>query len=1108
MKKRGIIFLIACMLTLSFSSVQAGYVMTDGFFTYILENGTLEIKSVSTTISGSVTLSSRVAGYPVTSVGPGAFQKCVQLNELSLPESITDIGANAFQGCIKLRAIHVAADNPVYFDDQGVLYTQNKLLLCPLAYSGKLTVPASITEISEKAAEGCSALTEVAFPATISKIGGYAFSGCTALTKAFLPDAALYIGEYTFKNCIVLTEAHISDMMKHIPNGLFYNCIKLAEFAFPSALQSIGDEAFYAAGLTCLSLSDSMVRIGKSAFQMSALQQVVFPESLESIGNSALSGCRSLRTVQFSSNIKEIQDGAFQYCVLLKEVILPASVKVLGNYVFQGCDSLLKAMLPQELAALGYQLFFGCEALTAVTLPGHLKEIGSGCFHSCTSLQTISLPETVKHIGKSAFMQCLALKYITLPPRLTCIESDIFRSCVALSKVEVPPEVVKIGENAFRDSGLAEINLPAGLKRIETGAFQSCKLTTLTLPDTVTTLGDEVFRYCTKLQSVYIPYSVTDIGAFLFYGAKNPAIYCDIRENYNIIYGLKNYKKSSFIPFFWHVSSEYIGQRLALPEIPERNGYTVVGWYRDKDLSQAWDFENDTVTEEMTLYARWGISTGRIMMTGDEFSSPNADSFTKEIRYLLPEDTNGLNLTFRYDACSVAYQSIEAKAFRYCFVSEPQDDPENPGFKLLSVICKYNDSGSCPGNTEVNPFNLKFRLQSDAPYTQKIEFVQGSPEGLCAYGMDNEPIPFTQVKNGMVWNSNAGSTNNLTISGNSVITAPTSYTAEVYPPRTPQEKPILWFVSDPCTASIDSSGRLTPLKNGTVIVTAQTTDGSGLSAARMVTIGPEGPKPKVNGVQELGILMSSFSPDVFRYNVYLPYYDGHISFPIEFDDGLTVYTYFEPSYASHGSSREYTQSGTIAMYKTTGPSFSVSSKGRGEVRYEFNLCYRPENEYPPPLHLSMFLGETAILYNVTNGWTSKNKDIATVDQNGVVKATGVGRAILTHPDGWECRVDIETSGLDYTLKNPRVENGSLLVALQNDTQRHAQDTLITAFYDADGSLLHMNAQKLTSDMAGEILAGTVPAELPCSYAKIFVWEGANTPTSLSNAAVLRELQTK
>lgn len=170
MKKWGLIFLIACMLTLSFSSVQAGYIMTDGYFTYVLENGSLEIKSVSTAISGSVTLTSRVAGYPVTSVGPGAFQKCVQLNELSLPESITNISINAFQGCIKLRAIHIAVENPVYFDDQGVLYTQNKLLLCPPAYSGKLTVPASITEISEKAAEGCSALTSAILPETIRHI--------------------------------------------------------------------------------------------------------------------------------------------------------------------------------------------------------------------------------------------------------------------------------------------------------------------------------------------------------------------------------------------------------------------------------------------------------------------------------------------------------------------------------------------------------------------------------------------------------------------------------------------------------------------------------------------------------------------------------------------------------------------------------------------------------------------------------------------------------------------------------------------------------------------------------------------------------------------------
>lgn len=525
-----------------------------------------------------------------------------------------------------------------------------------------------------------------------------------------------------------------------------------------------------------------------------------------------------------------------------------------------------------------------------------------------------------------------------------------------------------------------------------------------------------------------------------------------------------------------------------------------MGWYQDKNFSQEWNFEDDTVKAEMTLYARWGISPGKIMMTGGEFPSSVTDAFTKEICYRLPENTNCLNITLRYDASAVLYQSIEPKDFRYCFVSGPFEDPQNPGFMLLSIICKYNDTGSVSGELDVNPFNLNFKLLRSASYTQTVDFVQDSPDSLYAIGEDGVPLSFTYIENGIVWNTTDGYASYFTINGESVISSPTSYNTTLYPARPPKEPSVLWSVSDPSTATIDSNGLLTPLKDGSVILTAQTTDGSGFSAAKMITIGSEGPEPKINGIL-IGTMFSAFSPDIYDYRLnYYRYFDHSIiSALVEFDDGLSVST----------RGPVISQSGYLNIIDCDSPYASVNN-GQRSVTYHFPYNYNSSSKdtSPPPLHLSMYMGEYAALYNVTSGWTSKNKDIATVDQSGVVHATGVGRAILTHPDGWECRVDIETSGLDYTLKNPRVENGSLMVALQNDTQRRAQDTLIAAFYDADGRLMHMNAQKLTSDMVGEISAGTVPADLPCSYSKIIVWEGTDAPTPLSNAAVLRELQTK
>ena len=220
-----------------------------------------------------------------------------------------------------------------------------------------------------------------------------------------------------------------------------------------------------------------------------------------------------------------------------------------------------------------------------------------------------------------------------------------------------------------------------------------------------------------------------------------------------------------------------------------------------------------------------------------------------------------------------------------------------------------------------------------------------------------------------------------------VISSPTSYNTTLYPARPPKEPSVLWSVSDPSTATIDSNGLLTPLKDGSVILTAQTTDGSGFSAAKMITIGSEGPEPKINGIL-IGTMFSAFSPDIYDYRLnYYRYFDHSIiSALVEFDDGLSVST----------RGPVISQSGYLNIIDCDSPYASVNN-GQRSVTYHFPYNYNSSSKdtSPPPLHLSMYMGEYAALYNVTSGWTSKNKDIATVDQSGVVHATGVGRAILT-----------------------------------------------------------------------------------------------------------------
>ena len=195
---------------------------------------------------------------------------------------------------------------------------------------------------------------------------------------------------------------------------------------------------------------------------------------------------------------------------------------------------------------VGVSAFVYCKQITAVVLPSEITEIGNTAFHSCYNMASLNIPDKVVTIGENAFFATNQLKSITLPESLTAISNSGFNACGTTS-IRIPKSVTSIGEAAFsqcqnltsivvdeenlvydsRDNcnaiihtssntliaGCATTVIPNTVTTIANYGFYNVSITSLTIPESVTSIGEAGILLCQKLISVHIPKSVTSIGA-------------------------------------------------------------------------------------------------------------------------------------------------------------------------------------------------------------------------------------------------------------------------------------------------------------------------------------------------------------------------------------------------------------------------------------------------------------------------------------------------------------------------------------------------------------------------------------------------------------------
>ena len=472
----------------------------------------------------------------VTSIGEMAFDGCTSLTSVTIPDGVTSIGDSAFSGCSGIKSV---------------------------------TIPDGVTSIGDSAFLDCTSLKSITIPNSLTSIGASVFNSCYSLANMTIPDSVTSIGKMAFMYCHSFTSITIPDSVTSIGDFAFSGCYKLVEVINKSSLDitagyfDYGEVAYYAkevhsgeskiAGndgylfynydgvnylLGCTgddtelalpaSYNGAKYDIYEHAFYFcDSLAGVVIPHGVTNIGDSAFGHCTSLTSIRIPNSVTSIGDDAFWGCTSLASITIPDSVNNMGSFVFKDCDSLTSVTIPDSVKSMGSFVFEDCDSLVSVTIGNGIKNIEEKAFYSCNSLVSVSIGDSLTSIARDSFEKCYELVEVINKSSLNITAGSEKYGYVAYYAKEVHDGESKIINKdsflfySYDDANYllgyvgknTDLTLPQSYNgkdyEIYDYAFHNYdSLTSITIPDSVTSIGKLAFYNCTSLTSVYI----TDIA--------------------------------------------------------------------------------------------------------------------------------------------------------------------------------------------------------------------------------------------------------------------------------------------------------------------------------------------------------------------------------------------------------------------------------------------------------------------------------------------------------------------------------------------------------------------------------------------------------------------
>lgn len=519
----------------------------------------------------------------------------------------------------------------------------------------------TVTAIGDSAFESFPTPTNVSsvfIPATVRSIGDSAFSYCNALTTVTFAEgsqlksiglAAFYGTEQLYPK---FKEIKIPDSVDTIGSGAFFYCQNLERITLPSALQTLSSVTFYGCA---------------------ALSEVTFPASLKTIESSVFDGCRNLSEVKLPASLTAIQSSVFHRCSA-KTVFYDGSLEqwnhitadndvlgyscpslVMDDYTAQFIpieddpDHPFPGPPPKTVTITKYTGTESTVILPSTISSWPVTKVGEDALKDNTTITSVTIPANVTEIGSNAFAGCTNLTSVnyagdwsnlTIQSGNPAVE-DAAKDAAneQLFDFEFTPDNTAVIVNNYKCKGTAaDVTIPSRYKgkpvtAINNAAFPNSAVTSVTIPDSVTSIPDAAFYNCGNLETIHIPVSVTFIGSYAFddcpslmtvtypgsktqwddditKGSNN-----DVLENHLICAKLE----ATFTADGTTLAPAQTidrGGKFTKPAAPSKENHTFAGWYNG---DEKFDFDADTTNAPnvLELVAKWDINQYTVQFVSD-----------------------------------------------------------------------------------------------------------------------------------------------------------------------------------------------------------------------------------------------------------------------------------------------------------------------------------------------------------------------------------------------------------------------------------------------------------------------------------------------------------
>ena len=469
-------------------------------------------------------------------IANNAFSWSAGLTAVTIAESVTTIGEDAFAYCSNLQEINW---NAVAVNDcNGSIFRESGTMNGTIFGTGiTVNIGDNVRKIPAHAFDSCYGLISVVISDSVTTIGSSAFEGCSNLITVVIPDSVTTIGDYAFASCGRLAIVTIGESVTTIGNYAFYYCYNLTDVYNKSKLNIIagsednGYVGYYAQNIyndesdSKLTLTDDgyiFYYNGTEAFLLGyygAETDLILPDSFTTNDGTIV-------------NSYAIKDSAFYSNPRLSSVTIGETVTAIGDYAFQGCQNLISATIGESVTKIGYGGFGYCNALTSVHYTGDISgwcsitfedgyanplSNGGSLYIDNQQVVDLVIPDVVTTIKSYTFYNCSGLTSVVIPDSVTAIEYNAFEGCTQLLEIEKGVSYVDKWAVDFDDS-VAEVTLRNDTVGIADNTFSGCEnLTSIVIPDKVTTIGRSAFDSCYGLTSITIGQSVATIEYYGFY---------------------------------------------------------------------------------------------------------------------------------------------------------------------------------------------------------------------------------------------------------------------------------------------------------------------------------------------------------------------------------------------------------------------------------------------------------------------------------------------------------------------------------------------------------------------------------------------------------------